>query len=142
MSYKPSIILALLLFVISTHAKKQFDCTILNLAVSSKDFDKQFYVLDTSFHSNIVFIDTNRYFERCPILINGKPAEFSHELFYSPNKRAGIDSKGKIVILGITKSKGVYSIRFWAPFSNATLGLQIVKRKGKYKVITESRGSF
>jgi len=142
MGYKYSIILSLLSFVISAHGKEKFDCNILKMAITSKDFARQFYVPDTFINRNIVFVDTNRYFQTCQIIVHDKPAEFFYELNYSPNRGAGVDSKGKIVILGVTKRKGVYRMRFWAPYSNATLGLKIVKGKRGYKVITESRGSF
>ncbi|OFY84563.1 MAG: hypothetical protein A3K10_03310 [Bacteroidetes bacterium RIFCSPLOWO2_12_FULL_31_6] len=140
---KITIICALIFFSKSIIAQVEY-CDALKLALHSKEFK---ILLGKSFaDSTKIMFDSENKISHCSLEpFDSITFVFSNDSSYkklSPNVYNKFVSKHLIIIYGIENNNNEFSIRFWKPINNATLGFFFKKGKTKLEINNIEEGVF
>jgi len=114
---------------------KRIDCVLLNKAIETKIFQKQFYVCSTQ--EDISIFDTSGYFKKCEI-----PEVCSKKLSLVNNFSKSMVSKTAIVIYRVDNIKHIYKLYFYRPHTGASLSLKFRYKRNKVKLLNYEVGAF
>lgn len=114
---------------------KRVDCVLLNKAVETEIFQKQFFIC--SAQEVISIIDTSMYFTKCEL------PEVCDRRFSLANKfSSSMVSKTAIVIYRVDNIKHIYSLYFYRPHTGASLSLKFRYKRNKVKLLSYDIGAF
>ena len=114
---------------------KRIDCVLLNKAVETEIFQKQFYICSTQ--EDISIIDTSMYFKGC-----GLPEVCSRKFSLYNKFNDSMGNKTAIVIYRVDNIKHTYSLYFYRPHTGASLNLKFRYKKNKVKLLGYEVGAF
>lgn len=142
MIIKPIAVIGLLLMMSFASARKldQVDCRLLQYAINSKDFQRNFYQCDSE---QLTIIDTSGVFVNCTITdVCNRTIKFSEKLIYNVNLHTGKEKKSEIVLYNFEKIENKYRIYFWHPYTNRVLALDVKKNRKGFKIAILTEGVF